>query len=227
MPPAIGALATPGGGGHVAHLVLAACWLAVVGGGLLVGGSASRSGRRRSGRRTNRAAPRRHVPAAAAARNLMATWPPHRALPAGPAPLRRAAVVSGHGPAGGAVAVAWPLPLAALGLLVAAAVHAAVMPEHLRESALYGAFFASVLTGQLALAVAIRLRPSRRLLRAVGAASVAVAVLWLYTRVVGVPVGPGAGRTEAVGWPDALATAAELVTALGCVLAGRRRLAGD
>lgn len=111
------------------------------------------------------------------------------------------------------------LTLAALGLLAAAGVHVTVMPEHFRESWLYGAFFLGTASAQVAAAALIWLRPTRWRLRAIGGASVGVVALWAWTRVVGVPLGPGAGATESIGALDVVASAAELVTALGCFAA--------
>ena len=117
---------------------------------------------------------------------------------------------------------------AAAGLAVAAATHFAVMPEHFREAAVYGWFFLLAGTTQLGVALLLVLRPSAWILRAARIGSVLVVVLWLETRTLGVPLGPGRGETEPVGVLDVLATGAELVTA-GCAwaalpmrLAGRR-----
>ena len=78
------------------------------------------------------------------------------------------------------------------------------------------------------MALLLVLRPSAWILRAALIGSVLVVVLWLETRMLGVPLGPGRGETEPVGVLDVLATGAELVTA-GCAwaalpmrLAGRR-----
>jgi hypothetical protein len=126
---------------------------------------------------------------------------------------------------------------AAAGLVVAAATHFAVMPEHFRESPLYGWFFLLAGTAQVAAAVLVVVRPRAWILRGALIGSVLVAALWLETRVVGVPLGPGQGDTEPVGALDMLATGAELVTAvcawaavqqtlLGRRAAGRRRVTG-
>lgn len=111
------------------------------------------------------------------------------------------------------------LSLAVVGSLSAAAVHYIVMPEHIAESYWYGAFFAGAATVQTAMALLLAMRPTRTLLRAAAAGNAATVLLWGYTRVVGVPIGPDHGQTESVGRLDVLATTAEAVIVLACVLA--------
>lgn len=115
---------------------------------------------------------------------------------------------------------------AAATTVASAAVHLSVIGEHFRESALYGTFFVVLAALQLAWAAGLVLRPSRAWLSAGAAASVLVALLWLATRTVGIPLGPAAGELEGVGAPDVLASAAEVVTAALAVaalrVAGRR-----
>jgi hypothetical protein len=114
------------------------------------------------------------------------------------------------------------LTLAAVGLLVAAGVHVTVMPQHFRESWLYGAFFLGTASAQVAAAALVWLHPSRWRLRAIAVASFGVVLLWAWTRVVGVPLGPGAGETESIGLLDVVASTAEVITAVGCVAAAAR-----
>jgi hypothetical protein len=116
------------------------------------------------------------------------------------------------------------LALAALALVSAGAVHLVVMPEHFGESWLYGAFFLVTAAGQLAAAALVWFRPTRLRLAAVAAVSLGVVLLWAWTRVIGVPLGPGAGETESIGYLDVVASAVELVAALCCsvtIWAGR------
>ena len=54
-------------------------------------------------------------------------------------------------------------------------------------------------------------RPTPRLLLAGAAASGLVALLWVATRTVGIPLGPAAGEVEAVGVPDVVATLTEVL----------------
>jgi hypothetical protein len=103
---------------------------------------------------------------------------------------------------------------AAVGSVVAAAVHVVVTPEHFRESVLFGAFFVALAACQLGYAAALLVRPTSRLL-AVGIVGAAGAVvLWALTRTVGLPLGPEVWRPEPVGALDLVAVAAELTTCL-------------
>jgi hypothetical protein len=103
--------------------------------------------------------------------------------------------------------------LACLGLAAAAGTHLAVMPEHFRQSWLYGCFFAVVAPLQIALAWLVLARPRRAELSAALAFSLGVVVLWAFTRFVGVPIGPDNGATEELGVLDIFATLAELLSA--------------
>ena len=107
----------------------------------------------------------------------------------------------------------------ATGLTCAAVVHLFVMPDHFAQSALYGAFFLVAATLQLAGAAAVLARPSRATINAVVAATALIVAGWLYTRVVGVPIGPDHGATEPVGVLDLVATASELLACLAGLLA--------
>lgn len=117
-----------------------------------------------------------------------------------------------------------------LGLCAAAAVHLAVLPAHLRESAVLGSFFAVAAAAQGVLAALLLVRPSRRLLAGVAGGSIAVMALWAATRLATLPFALDGARPEAVGLLDVLASGAELTTAV-CALAllagqGRRRPTG-
>lgn len=98
-------------------------------------------------------------------------------------------------------------------LVGSAAVHLAVIREHLSEWPAAGAFFAALTIGQLALAgvVATRIR-LRAALLVTAIASVATVVLWIYSRTVGLPFGPDPGTPEAVGIPDIVASVLEVLT---------------
>ena len=101
--------------------------------------------------------------------------------------------------------------VAAAASVVSAVVHLSVIREHLEESWLYGGFFLAVTLAQLAWAVLAVRRPTPRLLLAGAAASGLVALLWVATRTVGIPLGPSAGEVEAVGAPDVVATLTEVL----------------
>jgi len=112
---------------------------------------------------------------------------------------------------------------AAAASLAAAVVHALVCPEHFREAFLYGLFFLVVAVAQLSWSSAILLTRHRQTLLLAGATSnLGVIALWAYTRLVGVPIGPGRGATETVGVSDLLATACELAVVVLAVVAVRR-----
>ena len=105
----------------------------------------------------------------------------------------------------------------ALGLLAAAAavIHFGVVWEHLEEYAVFGAAFAVTGLCQLAWAALVILRPVRSVLVAGAVGSLAVAAAWLLSRTVGLPIGPDRWTGEPIGVADALATAFELLLALG------------
>jgi hypothetical protein len=109
--------------------------------------------------------------------------------------------------------VATAQQLACIGLAAAAGTHLAVMPDHFRQSWIYGSFFAVVAPLQIGLAWRVLARPRRAELSAALAFSVGVVLLWAITRFVGVPVGPDNGATEELGVLDIFATLAELLTA--------------
>jgi hypothetical protein len=112
--------------------------------------------------------------------------------------------------------------LLAAASVVAAAVHAIVSPEHFAESALYGWFFVATAVAGFGYAAWIVLRPSRWLLLAGIAGNAAIVGLWLFTRLVAVPLGPGAGETEPFGVLDVIASTAELVALAAAAVAMRR-----
>ena len=110
------------------------------------------------------------------------------------------------------------LQVAFIGLLVAAATHLAVMPDHFRQSWIYGTFFVVVATGQVTTAILLIARPSRRVIVTALTGSATVVALWAVSRFVGVPIGPDHGAPEGIGVLDVLATVAELMTAASCAL---------
>jgi hypothetical protein len=120
--------------------------------------------------------------------------------------------------------IATLLPLVALAGAGAAGVHLVVMPDHFEESTLYGLFFAVTATVQLTYSAWLLIRPSRPLLAVGAIGNLAIVGLWLLTRLVGIPLGPGAGTTEKFGGLDILAAAFELTMAVGAIALIRRRL---
>ena len=98
--------------------------------------------------------------------------------------------------------------------LGAAAIHFAVVPEHLDEFPLYGVFFIGLGLAQVGMAAAIAVVPSRRLFAIAAAGTAAVMGLWLFSRTVGLPVAPIPWRPEAVGFTDVVATLLEGISVI-------------
>jgi hypothetical protein len=110
------------------------------------------------------------------------------------------------------------LTAAALCCAAAAGVHYVVMPDHFGESVLYGLFFLVTATSQVGYSILLIAKPSRPLVVVGLLANAAVVGLWLMTRLVAIPLGPGAGETEQFGALDILASSFEvlfLITATG------------
>ena len=106
--------------------------------------------------------------------------------------------------------------------LVAASVHAWATREHFEEWWGYGIFFMLVAVAQGLYGPALIRSPRRPVLLLTGVGgNLAIIVLYLVTRTVGVPfIGPHAGEIEEVGVIDLAATLAEvvLVVALAALL---------
>jgi hypothetical protein len=105
----------------------------------------------------------------------------------------------------------------------AAVIHAIVVPPHLSESLLYGAFFLVLALAQLGWAFLVVVRPVPVVLVAGMAANVGVVLLWAATRSAGIPFGVAAGRREPVGVLDATCGLLELGVIACCVWLARAR----
>jgi hypothetical protein len=153
------------------------------------------------------------VPATDQDRPATAVEPAHedghvgRALPSDtPAPIADAAKI-----------VAWLS-------LSAGAIHAIAAIDHFSHWWLYGAFFLVLAYGQVLWGVALlRKAPSDRVLRLGAYANLAIVAVWLYSRTIGVPLGPQSG-TEPVGVGDAAAVLVQLVLAAYVALIVRPEL---
>ena len=108
------------------------------------------------------------------------------------------------------------LPLAVVSSTAAAGVHAAVGPEHLRESALFGAFFAGSALLQLIWSAWASVRGSAPLLVAGAVGNLAIIGLWATTRTLGLPFGL-LPHPEPVGPWDLACAAWELVVVCCCI----------
>ena len=107
----------------------------------------------------------------------------------------------------------------------AATVHFAVLGPHLRESPLLGGLFAAAAVAQMAWALLVWMRPSRRLYLAGAIGNVVVILVWAGSRTVGVPFAAGGGP-EPVGFADALSSAYEILIVVGVILALLRPASG-
>jgi hypothetical protein len=112
--------------------------------------------------------------------------------------------------------------------LLAALIHLWVMPEHFQEWWGYGMFFLVATIAQVVYIPLLLRWPNRSVFLLGIAGNSAIVLLFLFTRVVGVPLfGPEAGEVEGVGIIDVCATSSEaaIVVALGVLLLWR--LAGE
>lgn len=112
--------------------------------------------------------------------------------------------------------------------LIAGLIHLWVTPEHFEEWWGYGTFFLVAAVAQVVYALLLVRWPNQTVLLLGIAGNSAIVLLYLFTRVVGVPLfGPAAGEVEGVGIIDVCATASEtaIVVALGVLLLSR--LAGE
>ena len=102
--------------------------------------------------------------------------------------------------------------------MIAALVHFWAMPGHFEEWWGYGVFFLVAATVQGVYGLALLRRPRRSLFIFGIGANLAIVVLYVATRTVGVPLfGPHAGVVEQVGVLDLAATMAELALAIALV----------
>jgi hypothetical protein len=109
----------------------------------------------------------------------------------------------------------------AIASIATGAIHAAVTPEHLAESAVLGAAFLMVAMFQVAWAVPAAGGATDGVLTFGAFVNGAVVVAWVVSRTVGLPVGPHAWVPEAAGFLDVTATALELVVVMIWALAER------
>lgn len=107
-------------------------------------------------------------------------------------------------------------PWAALSL-GAAAIHYAVTAEHFAEWWAFGIFFAAISWFQALWAIGYALRPTNALAGLAIVVNATIVVMWIWSRTLGVPLGPGAGTVEEVGLRDALATLLELTLVFGLI----------
>jgi hypothetical protein len=122
----------------------------------------------------------------------------------------------------------YPLQLLTALYWMAAAIHVVASAGHFGEWWLFGLFFAGLATWQAVWGVLLYREPSEAALITGAGVNVGVALLWLGTRTVGLPIGPDRWTPESIGALDIAATVDELsIAALGLALASaawRRRI---
>lgn len=115
-------------------------------------------------------------------------------------------------PVAASLAVAVPdarVLLAAAASAGAAAIHFAVISEHVEEYWLFGLFFFLSGAAQLAWAILVVLRPLRLLIFLGVVGNAATIGLWVLSRTAGLPLGPDAGEPETIGTADVVASTLE------------------
>ena len=122
----------------------------------------------------------------------------------------------------------YPLQLLTGLYWMAAAIHVVASASHFSEWWLFGIFFAVLAAWQATWGILLYREPSERALVTGAGVNTGVALLWLVTRTVGLPLGPETWSPERIGVLDVAATVDELsIAALGLALvsvAWRRRL---
>lgn len=111
-----------------------------------------------------------------------------------------------------------PLPVVVMAAssLAAAAVHGAVIGEHVNAAGLLGVFFLALTVAQIAYAGLLLAVPTLWVVRLGVATNLGVVCLWAWTRTIGIPFGIAGGAREPAGVADLMATGFEVT----CVLAG-------
>jgi hypothetical protein len=97
----------------------------------------------------------------------------------------------------------------------AAGIHFAVIPEHLAELPVAGYFFIAVAIAQALWAILVPRYSSRALLVAGAIGNLAVAALWLFVRLRGLPIGEEPWTPERFGLTDTISAVFEVAIALG------------
>jgi hypothetical protein len=106
----------------------------------------------------------------------------------------------------------------ALSGVAASGLHLRVMPEHFKESALYGSFFLVSAVLQIVFSGWLLARPARVLLAIGAVGNLTVALLWLFTRTVEIPLGPAAGAREPFGVLDVTCSSLEFLLAAAALI---------
>lgn len=103
----------------------------------------------------------------------------------------------------------------AISSIGAGVIHAAVVPEHLEEGALFGFFFILAAGFEIAWATAVLFRPAVIVYTIGALANGATIGIWLVSRTIGLPIGPAPWMPEEIQSLDAAATSLELLLVIG------------
>ncbi|PNH82216.1 hypothetical protein [Arthrobacter sp. AFG20] len=119
--------------------------------------------------------------------------------------------------------------VATVALFGCAAIHLAVIPDHLNHWVVASAFFLALAMAEVAAGVLLLGRPGPNVLFAIVAASAVPLVLWVWSRTAGLPFGPNPGVPEPAGLADSAASLLELGTLVIAVvlLHAKRRDASE
>ena len=116
--------------------------------------------------------------------------------------------------------------LAGVALFGCAAIHLAVIPDHMDHWPVASAFFLALAMAEIACGVLLLGRAGLSVLVAVTAAAVVPLALWLWSRTSGLPFGPNSNVPELVGLADVAAGLLELGTLVIAVVLLRARHGG-
>ncbi|MFC9354761.1 hypothetical protein [Arthrobacter sp. NPDC057013] len=121
------------------------------------------------------------------------------------------------------------LTLAAVALFGCAAIHLAVIPDHLNHWVVASAFFLTLAMAETAGGALLLGRPGQNVLVAIAAASAVPLALWVWSRTSGLPFGPNSNVPEPFGLADIAASLLELGTLVIAVVIfrARRRANGE
>ncbi|WP_314193046.1 hypothetical protein [uncultured Arthrobacter sp.] len=116
--------------------------------------------------------------------------------------------------------------LAAVALFGCAAIHLAVIPDHMDHWPVASDFFLALAMAEIACGILLLGRAGPSVLIAVAAAAVVPLALWVWSRTSGLPFGPNSNVPEPVGLADVAAGLLELGTLVIAVVLLRARRGG-
>lgn len=102
----------------------------------------------------------------------------------------------------------------------AAAIHFAASPDHFGEWVPYGVAFAVLAWFQVLWAATYLVGRPRPLATAAIVVNAGAIIVWIWSRTIGLPIGPTPGSTEPVGFADALSSGLEALLVLGLLGGG-------